>query len=441
MHLPTLLLVSLCSPLVVLGQCSGWVEPDTSYTIITDEMWYLPPNVGTSTTPPDDGAYGPVALPFTFQFLGMPADSFYINTNGVLSFNWPLTIFNPEAFPSEIAGRVVAPFWGDVDLREDCADCNIVSYKVTPTALYVTWDRVGHWPYVTTRTNSFQVIITDGTDPVVPNGNNVRFGYRDMQWATGNGNGGINGFNGIPAVVGVNRWYPGGVHAAQIGRFAVPGNSFSGSYDGSSGINWLDSARFDLNIADSTGVPPIFAWQANCDTMVVEVGEPFEFQISVIAGGPDQILNVVSTCETLASYTESANISGELASVASLFTPEVDDIGFHHVQYEAQNDLDPPLSSSGTLVIQVIPALSTGMPASDESTFLISPNPVTTSLRYALGQGVRATQVELITIDGRVLLVIPIADGVSGGELDVQDLVAGTYLLKVGGAVSRFVKE
>src|SRR5690606_31117979 len=105
-----------------------------------------------------------------------------------------------SAFPMS-GPTLVAPFWADVDLRGGGVNNNIVQFKVTPTALYVNWTRVGYYSMQTDKLNTFQAVITDGADPVVPNGANVSFCYETMQWTTGSASGGTNGFGGTPATV------------------------------------------------------------------------------------------------------------------------------------------------------------------------------------------------------------------------------------------------
>ncbi|MBK8341231.1 MAG: hypothetical protein IPK99_15140 [Flavobacteriales bacterium] len=53
-----------------------------------------------------------------------------------------------------------------------------VWYKVTPTALYVNWVDVGYLAMLTDKHNSFQPIITDGTDPILGLDKNVSFCHR-----------------------------------------------------------------------------------------------------------------------------------------------------------------------------------------------------------------------------------------------------------------------
>ena len=131
-----------------------------------------------------------MALPFSFDFYGQFYNSVFINTNGNITLVNCLTGFAAAGFPAGPGGTngdtvIVAPFWADVDLSAPVPNINKVQFKVTPTALYVNWTDVGYYPEETDLLNTFQLIITDGTDPVVANGANTSFCYKDMQWTTG----------------------------------------------------------------------------------------------------------------------------------------------------------------------------------------------------------------------------------------------------------------
>jgi hypothetical protein len=49
---------------------------------------------------------------------------------------------------------------------------------------------------MTDKLNDFQLILTDGSDPLLPNGNNIAFCYGDMQWTTGSASQCVGGFGG-----------------------------------------------------------------------------------------------------------------------------------------------------------------------------------------------------------------------------------------------------
>src|SRR6185436_7373889 len=178
----------------------------------------------TNGTPPeyrnDDGSSPLITLPFNFCFYGTNYTDVYINNNGNISFNNPYFTYSPVGFPSN-QYFMVAPFWGDVDTRTNFQTgttlSGLVYYKITPTSLIVKWDTVGYFATHDDLLNTFQLIITDGTDPILPPGNNVNFCYGDMNWTTGDASQGVGGYGGFPANVGANSGN--GIDFIQFGRF------------------------------------------------------------------------------------------------------------------------------------------------------------------------------------------------------------------------------
>lgn len=234
--------------------CGCYITPDATYTVA------MPPN--------DDLSTGLIAIPFTFCLYGTNYTSLYINNNGNVSFGSPYGAFSSFPFPDP--GYVmVAPFWGDVDTR----GTGTVKYKVTSTALYVNWEAVGYYSTMTDKVNTFQLIITNGSDPILPTGNNIAFCYGDMQWTTGAASGGIGGFGGTPSTVGVNQGAP-GLNYIQIGRFDQPGAAYDGGYGANDGVSWLDNQSFYFNSCSGSNIPPIVSINppllsggGGCDTL------------------------------------------------------------------------------------------------------------------------------------------------------------------------------
>ncbi|MBS1941064.1 MAG: hypothetical protein JST38_09325, partial [Bacteroidetes bacterium] len=148
--------------------CACWITPDSTYTTIENDTEWNASGFGNG----DDGSYGPVNLPFDFNLYGQSFNVAYININGNVSFGTYISTFSSSAFPTT-GPSMVAPFWADVDLRGDSAGTNIVQYKVTPTSLIVNWTNVGYYNQAINKLNSFQLIISNGTDSVIQGGNNV----------------------------------------------------------------------------------------------------------------------------------------------------------------------------------------------------------------------------------------------------------------------------
>ncbi len=230
------------------GGCSCYIAPDASYTL--------------ALTPNDDGSTSSLTIPFNFCLYGTQYTSLFINNNGNVSFDNSYSTFSSSAFPSA-SYVMVAPFWGDVDTR----GAGTVQYKITSTAMYVNWVGVGYYPQMTDKVNTFQLIITNGSDPILPPGNNIAFCYGDMQWTTGSASQGVNGFGGVPSTVGVNKGD--GTSYIQMGRFDSPGAGYFGAYASNDGIDWLDNKSFYFNSCSSTNLPPVASGFNNCDTIKI----------------------------------------------------------------------------------------------------------------------------------------------------------------------------
>jgi gliding motility-associated-like protein len=327
--------------------CDCWVQPDASYTTINNNSQWNASGFHNA----DDGSHGPIALPFTFQLYGQNYSTAYININGNVSFGQAYGTYSASGFPVN-GFAMVAPFWADVDLRGPGAGNNIVQYKITPTALYVNWTRVGYFSMQTDKVNTFQVIITNGSDPIVPNGANVSFCYRDMQWTTGSASGGSNGFGGTPANVGANKGD--GVNYMQFGRFNQPGTAYDGPFGANDGVDWLDNKYFSFATdITSANVPPVVSSQSVCDSMVLCVGQPATLEVTFLSPEPAQTTVATSSAPTLSNYNITTNTSGVSAQIITEFTPQLSDVGFHEVVFQATDNGSPVMSTTFSVVVEV----------------------------------------------------------------------------------------
>ncbi len=322
--------------------CDCWIAPDASYPLA------MPAN--------DDGSSSLINLPFQFSLYGDLYSTVYINNNGNLSFVQPFGTFTSTGFPNAI-NRMVAPFWADVDTRFGQGQ---VRFKVTPTALYVNWINVGYYtpngmPSNAYLVNNFQVIITNGNDPVIGVGNNVSFCYLDMQWTTGNASGGINGFGGTPATVGANRALGTGDYI-QFGRFGLNNSNYDGPFGLTDGVNWLDDKNFRFTTAVSTqNIPPIASSLLLCDTIQVCVGEVVEIQMDFLSPESDQVTVATSSAPGLSNYTETTNTPGITATIIAQFSPQPGEEGYQTITFSGTDNGVPPLTSTVEIVVFVIP--------------------------------------------------------------------------------------
>ena len=195
---------------------------------------------GTYTAVPrnDDGSLQ-VQFDFSFGYCEANYTTLYINTNGNITFDNPLSSFSASGFP--ISTPMIAPFWGDVDTRS-CG--GQVWYKKEVDYMIITWDGVGFYSQDCSLTNTFQLIITDGNASILGAEYNTQFRYGDMQWTTGSASGGSGGLGGVPATVGYN--IGNGVDFSQVGRFDQAGSDYDGSFGNSDGVDYLDLNCFSF---------------------------------------------------------------------------------------------------------------------------------------------------------------------------------------------------
>lgn len=331
-----------------IGTCECWKEPDGSYTEIDNETEWNASGFSSA----DDGSYGPINLPFQFFLYGQYWNTAYININGNVSFGNYYGTFSSTGFP--IAGfTMAAPFWADVDLRgTGCTDCNRVEFKLTNTALYVNWTNVGYFNAQVDKLNTFQLIITDGVDPVIPNGANVSFCYKDMQWTTGSASQGVGGFGGTPASVGANQGN--GVDYLQFGRFDHEGTDYDGPFGNADGVSWLDNQYFTFATDTTTGnVPPVISGQSVCTELTICSGQTVDLQVSFYAPEPEQTTVATSTSD-LSNYTIVSNTPGNTASISTTFTATLADIGTHLVTFTGTDDGTPVLTSTLQFEVTVL---------------------------------------------------------------------------------------
>ncbi len=139
-----------------------------------------PRDFGTSCLHHNDDESSPeidlrTAFPSGLRFFDRTHTKVFVNTNGNISFNGPVSTYTPLAFP--VADQpMIAPYWADVDTRRSIWDwgggpcpnptTNGVWWHLEPPhgaepgRMIVTWDRVGYFDMNTDRLMSFQLILT-----------------------------------------------------------------------------------------------------------------------------------------------------------------------------------------------------------------------------------------------------------------------------------------
>jgi len=293
----------------------------------------------------DDGSFGPIALPFTFDLYGASYTQVWINTNGNLTFTGPYATYSASGFPFNVP--MVAPFWGDVDTRNTAG--GEIYYKLSATNLIVTWDNVGYYNQEVDKLNEFQVVISDGVDPITGLGQNVCFNYGDMQWTTGSASQGINGFGGTPATVGVNKGN--GVDYYQLGRFNVNSAIYDGPGGNPDGINYLDQQCYCSQVSSAVNIAPI-ANNFPTDTIEIDCGETYNLDFSFIPPEVNQTVsstvNVNGACGTTFSST-----TGSLSDVSFTLIGQQCNEGLNIITFTATDDGTPVETTTVTLYVNV----------------------------------------------------------------------------------------
>jgi gliding motility-associated-like protein len=299
----------------------------------------------------DDGSSPNITLPFNFCFYGQNMNSCYINNNGNVSFGASYGTFTANSFPDPTF-IMVAPFWADVDTR--AAGSGIVYYKLTPTSLIVRWQTVGYYALYDDKLNDFQLILTDGNDPILPPGNNVSFCYGDMQWTTGDASGGTNGFGGNAATVGVNRGN--GTDYIQIGQFDAPGNAYDGPFGASDEVSWLDNQTFYFNVCNNgsgNNLPPIINSDDVCDTLWICVGDTLDLDAIFLAPEQGQGTNITMTTSST-GLSIVTNTTGNPATIAAEFVGLASNLGVNVITVTGTDNGAPPAVTSSAIIVAVV---------------------------------------------------------------------------------------
>jgi hypothetical protein len=192
----------------------------------------------------DDGSTGQVSMGFNIDFFGVNYSNLYVNNNGNVTFNAPLSTYTPFGITNTIA-PMLAPFFADVDTRVVPANgSQLVSYGQSTVgghaAFGVNWINVGFFSQQTSPLNSFQLIIVDRSD-IAAGAFDFQYNYDQILWEAGQASGSnSSGLGGTSAAVG----WSNGVNASQ----QLAGSLVNGALlDG--GPNALISGSLNSNIA------------------------------------------------------------------------------------------------------------------------------------------------------------------------------------------------
>lgn len=288
----------------------------------------------------NDGSTELITLPFSFNLYGTSYNQVYINTNGTISF-----IDREESgFSGGLPGYVplIAPFWADVDTRNPAS--GQVYYKITPTHLIVTWDRVGYDNRAADMLNSFQVVMGVPGDEILGPDHNLQMNYGDMQWASS------YGFGLWGTTVGVD----GGdmLHYMQIGRFNENTSDYDGPGGNDDGINWLDNKCFAFDVSTLTNIPPRFDFGSPVRVINVRVGETVVTEAEFAAPEAGQTVSTVMEPNTICNLSFTAT-TGNVSKVKITITGAACNLGGAVFYVVAADNGNPQQSTTVAFVVIV----------------------------------------------------------------------------------------
>ena len=174
----------------------------------------------------DDSYSSAVTMPFAVDFYGERYDDLWVNNNGNVTFDAPLSEYTPFGLKAT-SRAIIAPFFADVDTRASGSET--VKYGWGQTvfegrpAFCANWIDVGYYNQHADKLNSFQLLLVDRSD--LGEGDfDIVFNYGSITWETGDASGGVNGFGGESARVGFSNG-----DGTDANSYELPGSGIDGT--------------------------------------------------------------------------------------------------------------------------------------------------------------------------------------------------------------------
>jgi len=211
----TIVTVPVSTPKVItISATSAGVTRSTDLTVLPEPT---PSRSGAILEDPACRTYWPwyrdenwsheIWLPFHLNFFGRTYPQLYLNENGNVSFDGPLSDASPLQLTAETS-PIIAPFLADIFYEPPRPDLDAVQYGYTTfgsrPALCINWFEVGYAYHLGDpfdRRNNFQLLLVDRSD-VRPGDFDIVMNYDHINWETGDEQGGVEGLEGLSASAG-----------------------------------------------------------------------------------------------------------------------------------------------------------------------------------------------------------------------------------------------
>jgi hypothetical protein len=370
--------------------------------------YFIPPDASYTSMAACDDCFQRVVLPFSFTFFNKTTKTVFINNNGSISLDAGLTEYAPTNFPRAIDNLpILAGLMSDVDTRVG----NVVKYKINPHSLIATWQEVRRYPAETETQlkNTFQIIISDGTDPVVGIGQHVAFRYGDIQWLT-----------------------------TTLSPTSYPHYGF----DAGDRINYYNGLSSQTNLLSTYLDSTCVTFRLTTFVLPVEIlkfsGYTEGSSNRLVWTTANEINSKGFQVERLSPKTNTWESIGYINSKGKAAMYDFTDKAPFSVSYYRLRQIDNDgketlskvisLSNTAKSLLKVYPN-----PATDVLTVEFTPS---TSARFQTSPTLAASTFEVINVLGQIILRGPLHRSV-----DVAALPSGTYILRVGLEQVKFVKQ
>jgi hypothetical protein len=156
-----------------------WIDITTAGTAIPHSAYY---NQDEPASVLDDGTAGPFPIGFSFNLYNQYFNTFYVSTNGAISFTEnDLTVngfFSSKfGFPKPAFNTFISPFWNDLSLDTSANGHGTIYYYTSPAkdSLIVAFEQIGNFAPADDTLITFQIILTgDGK---------IRYQYKETGMA------------------------------------------------------------------------------------------------------------------------------------------------------------------------------------------------------------------------------------------------------------------
>lgn len=435
-HQPVLIgFLLFATALYSQGTCECYIPLDSTFSTAELTEGYALKDQGVAPDyRNDDGCTKPIKLPFEFCFYGQNYDTVFISNNGNLTVIKPIYYYVPgTGIPPGKDTAMLATFYSNVDTRvppNHFGRNGLVFYKITPTHMIVKWDDVPYESFDCDVWDSYQLIITDGNDPILPAGTNVSFCYKEMGWATSDASGGFGGFGGTAATVGINKGN--NKDFALFGTFGLPGSTYAGPFDPYNGVSWLDKKSFIFNTCVTANrIPPVMIKDGQtCDTITLCAGSSVTLSTSFLYSQQGQrgVLSAASPGFTGFSVIDTSTATNSIGTIRVKITPTAGDAGVHVLNIKAADKNFPALTNIRPFVVVVNICTDVADDVRSDS-FGIYPNPGTGNFTIQIDDKQLAENCEARIFD--VLGNVVYAEKLSNAKtlVDLSDKANGFYFL------------